>query len=75
MARWCMTPAPNAAGYIIALRRAESLAYERWVEVGAANNFAPNPNEDVFAGMHYVAIAAINSDGQQGTFGAETPLD
>lgn len=68
------TPVANAAGYIIALRRADSLAYDRWIEVETANSFTPPANEDIFGGMSYLAIAAIDAGGQQGPFSIEIPL-
>ncbi len=66
------TPPPQAAGYILALRRAESLGYDRWLRIDAANRLELR-GED-FVGMAYLTMAALDAEGRQGPFGAETPL-
>jgi hypothetical protein len=66
------TPSPNAAGYIIAVRRADSLAYAGWFQVGAPNVFAWNP--EAYAELNFLAIAAIDANGRQGPFSLEMPI-
>ncbi|MBN1284589.1 MAG: M20/M25/M40 family metallo-hydrolase [Anaerolineae bacterium] len=67
--------APDAAGHIIAVRRVDSLVYDRRVEIEAADRFAPPANDDIFGGMHYAAVAAVDADGRQGPFSAEVPIN
>lgn len=66
------TPSPNAAGYIIALRDAGSLTYDRWFQVGAPNAFAWS--SEAYAGLDYLAIAAVDANGRQGPFSPEIPI-
>ncbi len=66
------TPSPNAAGYIIALRDADALAYDRWFQVGAPNVFTWNTEASV--GLDFLAVAAIDANGRQGAFSPEIPI-
>ena len=67
--RLSWTAPPNAAGYVIAMRSANSLTYDRWFMVGAPNAF--DWSSSAFAGLNHVAIAAVDANGRQGPFSPE----